>query len=217
MLENSRPGLTVNEVAERYGMKANHLSPWSTLAQQGKLVLPEPEAPIEFAAMVAETPAPEPPTRSKQFPAPRSLWARSHPSRGRGVCCPDHCHRACLGGHSMIFPSNRVRIMVATKPVDFHKWQDELAALVKNELHKGPFTGTVFVFLSRKADRLKLIYWDGSGIVLAYKRLGARTFTWLGIKDGLMTLTHVQFEALFAGLDWRRVRAVETRTPETAE
>lgn len=67
----------------------------------------------------------------------------------------------------MIFPSNRVWIMVATKPVDFRKGHDGLAALVKNELHKDPFTGTVFVFRSRKADRLKLIYWDGSGVVLA--------------------------------------------------
>lgn len=71
----------------------------------------------------------------------------------------------------MIFPSNRVRIMVATKPIDFRKGHDGLAALVKNELHKDPFTGTVFVFRSRKADRLKLIYWDGSGLVMAYKRL----------------------------------------------
>jgi transposase len=53
----------------------------------------------------------------------------------------------------MIFPSNRVRIMVATKPVDFRKGHDGLAALVKNELHKDPFTGTVFVFRSRKAQR----------------------------------------------------------------
>ena len=36
---------------------------------------------------------------------------------------------------------------------------DGLAALVKNELHKDPFTGTVFVFRSRRADRLKLLYW----------------------------------------------------------
>ncbi|WP_409995438.1 IS66 family insertion sequence element accessory protein TnpB [Rhizobium leguminosarum] len=80
----------------------------------------------------------------------------------------------------MIFPSNRVRIMVATKPVDFRKGSDGLAALVKNELHKDPFTGTVFVFWSRKADRLKLIYWDGSGLVMAYKRLEEHTFTWPG-------------------------------------
>ncbi|AHG48893.1 transposase (plasmid) [Rhizobium leguminosarum bv. trifolii CB782] len=80
----------------------------------------------------------------------------------------------------MIFPSNRVRIMVATKPVDFRKGHDGLAALVKNELHKDPFTGTVFVFRSRKADRLKLIYWDGSGLVMAYKRLEEHTFTLAG-------------------------------------
>lgn len=88
----------------------------------------------------------------------------------------------------MIFPSNRVRIMLATKPVDFRKGHDGLAALVKNELHKDPFTGTVFVFQSRKADRLKLIYWDGSGLVTAYKRLEEHTFTWPDIRDGLMTL-----------------------------
>ena len=60
--ESLRPGATVNEVAERHGLKANHLSSWRTLARQGKLVLPEPEDAVEFAAMVIETTAPEQPT-----------------------------------------------------------------------------------------------------------------------------------------------------------
>ena len=46
------PGVTVNEVAQRHGMKANHLSSWRTLARQGKLVVPE-IAGAEFAAAVA--------------------------------------------------------------------------------------------------------------------------------------------------------------------
>lgn len=64
MSESLRAGVTVNEVAERHGLKANHLSSWRTLARQGKLVLPEPEDAVEFAAVVVETPAPETP-RSK--------------------------------------------------------------------------------------------------------------------------------------------------------
>lgn len=77
----------------------------------------------------------------------------------------------------MIVPSNRLRIMVATKPIDFRKGHDSLAAMVKNELRKDPFTGTVFVFRAKKADRLKLLYWDGTGLVMAYKRLEEHTFT----------------------------------------
>ena len=99
----------------------------------------------------------------------------------------------------MIFPSHRVRIMVATKPIDFRKGHDGLAALVKNELRKDPFTGTVFVFRARKADRLKLLYWDGTGLVMAYKRLEEHSFTWPAVRDGLMVLSHAQFEHCLPG------------------
>ena len=117
----------------------------------------------------------------------------------------------------MIFPSNRVRILVATNPVDFRKGHDGLTATVQSMLRKDPFTGTVFVFRAKRADRLKLLYWDGSGLVMAYKRLEDTTFTWPAIKDGMMGLNHAQFEALFAGLDWRKVKALDTRPPAAAE
>lgn len=117
----------------------------------------------------------------------------------------------------MIFPSNRVRILVATGPVDFRKGHDGLTAMVQSVLRKDPFTGTVFVFRAKRADRLKLLYWDGTGLVMAYKRLEETTFTWPGIKDGMMVLNHAQFEALFTGLDWRKVKALETRPPAAAE
>ncbi|MGX0904500.1 transposase [Roseovarius sp. MBR-79] len=117
----------------------------------------------------------------------------------------------------MIFPSNRVRILVATQPVDFRKGHDGLTALVQSALRKDPFTGTVFVFRAKRMDRLKLLYWDGSGLVMAYKRLEDTTFTWPAIKDGMMALNHAQFEALFSGLDWRKVKALDTRPPAAAE
>jgi len=72
----------------------------------------------------------------------------------------------------MIFPSNRVWIVIATRPVDFRKGHDGLAALVKNELRKEPFTGTVFVIRAKRADRLKLLYRDGTGLVMTYMRAG---------------------------------------------
>ncbi|OWJ74894.1 hypothetical protein CDV52_20680 [Haematobacter missouriensis] len=70
---------------------------------------------------------------------------------------------------------------------------------------------------SRSADRLKILFWDGSGLVMAYKRLEADSFTWPAIRDGAMTLSRTQFEALFAGLDWRRVRPLETPKPAVSE
>lgn len=82
---------------------------------------------------------------------------------------------------------------------------------------QSPFTGTVFVFRVKKADRLKLLYWDGTGLVMAYKRLEEHAFTWPAVKDGLMLMNCAQFEALFVGLDWRRIRAIEARAPEAVE
>lgn len=116
-----------------------------------------------------------------------------------------------------MLPSHKLRILVATQPVDFRKGHDGLAALVQSALKEDPFTGTVFVFRAKRTDRLKILFWDGSGLVMAYKRLEESTFTWPAIRDGLMTLNRAQFEALFAGLDWRKVRALEVQRPAAAE
>lgn len=116
-----------------------------------------------------------------------------------------------------MLPTHQLRILVATQPVDFRKGHDGLAALVQSVLEEDPFTGTVFVFRAKRADRLKILFWDGSGLVMAYKRLEETTFTWPAVRDGVMTLNRAQFEALFAGLDWRRVKALEARRPAAAE
>ena len=54
--ETLRPGATLDEVARRHGLNANHLSSWRTLARTGKLVLPTPQDAVEFAAMVMASP-----------------------------------------------------------------------------------------------------------------------------------------------------------------
>jgi len=121
--------------------------------------------------------------------------------------------RPCTRGFTMLMPSQGVRILVATKPVGFRKGHDGLAALVQSALAEDPFTGTVFVFRAKRADRMTILFWDGSGLVMAYKQLEESTFTW----GGAMTLNRAHFEALFAGLDWRRVRSLEARRPAVAE
>ncbi|WP_138473514.1 IS66 family insertion sequence element accessory protein TnpB, partial [Poseidonocella sp. HB161398] len=116
-----------------------------------------------------------------------------------------------------MIPSDRVRILIATKPVDFRKSHDGLAVLVQSVLKEDPFAGAVFVFRSKRMDRLKLLFWefapvreaanrpgDGSrqeraeptGLVMAYKRLEESGFVWPPVTDGVMSLNRAQFEAL---------------------
>jgi hypothetical protein len=63
----------------------------------------------------------------------------------------------------MIAAAAGVKILVATKPVDFRRGADSLAALVREALGHDPFCGAIFIFRSKRADRLKVLAWDGSG------------------------------------------------------
>ncbi len=99
------------------------------------------------------------------------------------------------------------RILLATKPVDFRKGAHSLAALAAEVLDADPFSGAVLVFRSRRADRIKILVWDGSGLVLVWKQLEGGAFRWPAIVDGVLRLTPVEFAALFDGIDWRRVQA----------
>ena len=106
-----------------------------------------------------------------------------------------------------------VRVMVATKPVDFRKGADGLAALVRETMAADPFSGAIYVFRAKRADRIKLIFWDGTGVCLLAKRLEDGEFRWPRIGDSVMRLSAVQFSALLEGLDWKRVQARETPAP----
>ena len=71
----------------------------------------------------------------------------------------------------MILPPGPLRVFVAMRPVDFRKGMDGLAALAQERLRLDPFSGVVLVFRAKRADRVKILVWDGSGMTLAYKRL----------------------------------------------
>jgi transposase len=116
----------------------------------------------------------------------------------------------------MIVPGQRMAIVIATRPVDFRRGHDGLAATVQNELGLDPHSGLTVVFRSKRGDRLKILVWDGTGLVLIYKRLESGSFTWPQVRDGVMRLSRAQYEALFDGLDWRRVMAQRVRPPAIA-
>ena len=96
----------------------------------------------------------------------------------------------------MIGPTGAVRVMVATKPVDFRKGAEGLAALVRETMKADPFSGAIYVFRAKRADRVKLIYWDGTGVCLFAKRLEDGKFRWPNVQDGVMRLSAAQLSAL---------------------
>ena len=78
----------------------------------------------------------------------------------------------------MISPAGNFKLYVATKPVDFRKGMDGLASIVMNEFELDPFSGAIFIFRSKRSDRMKLIVWDGTGLVMTYKRIEGSGFIW---------------------------------------
>ena len=101
------------------------------------------------------------------------------------------------------------RILLATRPVDFRKGAHSLAALAAEMMGEDPFSGVVLVFRSKRADRIKLVVWDGSGLVLVWKQLEGGAFRWPPVVDGALRLTPVEFAALFDGIDWTRVQSAK--------
>jgi transposase len=75
------------------------------------------------------------------------------------------------------------RVFVCTLPTDMRKSFDTLAALVQTHLGQDPLSGDLFVFRSRRGDRIKLLWWDDDGYALFYKRLEVGTFV-LPAADG---------------------------------
>jgi transposase len=76
----------------------------------------------------------------------------------------------------MLSLTSAVRIWLATRPTDLRKSFDSLAELVRQHLAADPLSGQLFVFRNKRADRVKLLYWDEDGFVIVYKRLELGTF-----------------------------------------
>lgn len=105
-----------------------------------------------------------------------------------------------------------VVVYVSCQPVDFRKGASSLMALVRDG-GLDPFSGALHVFRSKRADRIRIVWWDGSGICLYSKRLEDDGFCWPAMSAARIRLDHSQLMALLAGMDWRRVRPMRVRRP----
>jgi transposase len=111
-----------------------------------------------------------------------------------------------------------VRIWLATQPTDLRKSFDTLAEVVRQQLQADPLSGHLFVFRNKRADRLKLLYWDEDGYVIVYKRLEIGTFRFPKATAAGVEIRAAQLQLLLDGIDWENVhRARRYHRPASAK
>lgn len=105
----------------------------------------------------------------------------------------------------MLSFNGRTKVFAATKPVDLRMSYDTLFAYCRDHIKKDPLSGHVFLFLNKNRDRLKVIFWDGTGLVLICKRLEEGRFTKLNSMLGdTVQITASEFALLLEGSDLNR-------------
>lgn len=103
----------------------------------------------------------------------------------------------------MLNVSGATRVLLATSPVDLRGSFNRLYSLVVEQLKEDPLSGHLFVFTNRRRNRLKVLYWDGSGLWVCAKRLEQGRFTWPVSEQGRVSLRGEEFSALLHGLEVR--------------
>jgi len=165
--ESLAEGAVVSEVARRHGLSPQQLFGWrARLRDAVRASAPSSDATPAFVPAIVEN---EPPcAAAPSLPAtalamgatgsdPASIEIafggghRARARRGRSACVDDGVESPA--GAPMIGPSGNTQILVATKPVDFRKQADSLAALVQEALGADPFCGTVYVFRAKRANQ----------------------------------------------------------------
>lgn len=108
--------------------------------------------------------------------------------------------------------SATVRIFLCTQPTDMRCSFDTLMGQAQQLFDQDPLSGHLFLFVNRRRDRLKILFWDQDGLCIWYKRLEAGTFGLPKLCDGEtgVELDARQLRRLLGGIDlqsgWRRKR-----------
>ncbi|MDZ7768167.1 MAG: IS66 family insertion sequence element accessory protein TnpB [Woeseiaceae bacterium] len=110
----------------------------------------------------------------------------------------------------MFFPEDQVRVWLYTQATDMRKSFDGLSALVKEKLSADPLSGQIFVFINRKGNYLKALYFDRTGYALWAKRLEQGRFHYrrdnAAVADNKRALNMTELKCILEGIDVRSVR-----------
>jgi hypothetical protein len=114
----------------------------------------------------------------------------------------------------MFEPKNIEHIFLYRGFVDFRKSIDGLSEIVSQEMDLDLFAPSVFVFVSRRRNRVKILYWDLTGYALWYKRLEKDRFCWLkkGMRDDVISIevSQREFQMFLHGYDIFRMKPHES-------
>lgn len=115
----------------------------------------------------------------------------------------------------MLTASPATRVFLAAGATDMRRSFNTLSAMVRNELGGDPISGHLYAFCNKRRDRIKVLFFDGSGLWVCAKRLEKGTFSWPETDHShAVELTREELSALLGGLDlaqtrkrrWYRVR-----------
>ncbi len=94
------------------------------------------------------------------------------------------------------------KVFLHRQPVDFRKSIDGLSGIIESELQLSPFSKQLFVFINRRRNRLKILFWEDNGFCLYYKRLEQKQFHWpKHLDDEIVVLTGQQLNWLLDGFN----------------
>ena len=102
----------------------------------------------------------------------------------------------------MLSLTSGMKIFVYTQPADMRKGFNGLSGIVRSELQADPADGSLFIFINRRRDRMKLLHFDGGGYWMYYRLLEAGTFEELKTKDNScrLQIDVTQLSMLLAGV-----------------
>jgi len=108
----------------------------------------------------------------------------------------------------MLSIAAETRIFVASGATDMRKGFDGLQGIVCGVLQQDPLSGHLFLFINRRGDKLKILYWDGDGLAIWYRRLEQGTFQMPKVDDNQKSveIRSDELTMLLRGIDYSNVR-----------